>query len=98
LKRIILTLEPALHRRGVELRIAHQMGHDVFDQPLITDTLLVPGFCWEVGKIVLETLGFFPKQIGSLFPRTHRFTPQWAGNGHDATESGLNLAIQITIA
>jgi hypothetical protein len=72
-------MEPALNRSGVELSITHQMGNHVFDQPLITGTLLVPSFCWEAGKIVLKAPGFRPKQVGSFFPRTHRFTPQWAG-------------------
>jgi hypothetical protein len=74
------------------------MGHDVFDQPLITGTLLVPGFWPEVGKIVLEAPGFFPKQVGSFFPHTHRFTPKWDGSGHDANESLCNLPIQMAIA
>jgi hypothetical protein len=78
-RRIILTIEPALNRRSVELGVSHQMGDHVFDQPLITGALLVPSVCWEAGKIVLEALGCFPKQIGSFFPSTHWFTPQWNG-------------------
>ena len=93
LKRIILTIQPALNCRGVKLSISHQMGNHVFNQPLITGTLLVPRFYWEAVKILLEAAGFSPKQVGSFFPRTHRFTPQSAGSGYDSNESLLYPAI-----